>query len=95
MAEEEKRKGANWRPVKITGLSKKLQTAYKNFQAALEELKDGLTEEWNEKYPDGIDGKVISFNVVTGGKVMYMLKDKPKTKAKGVGDGDDVFSMDP
>jgi hypothetical protein len=97
---EGKRKGAHWRPVKVSRLSKEMQKVYKDYQAALEkakglatDLKEGLKEEWNESFPNGReqDGKVCTFNVM-GGVLQYTWVDRPKKKSTEADEGDDVFA---
>ena len=92
-------KGVEWKPVKVTGLSKDMQTLHTKYTDAYEkasklanQLKDGLRDEWDTRYPTGIDGKVCAFNV-TGGKLQYVMKEK--AKGATAGDGDDVFSHHP
>ena len=99
MASEVDKKGVAWRPVKVSSLSPKIQAEYKKYVEAYDKaknlergLKDGLLEEWDSKFPKGVDGKVIAFNI-TGGKLQYAMKamkDGPK-KRKGDDEGDDVF----
>lgn len=98
--------GPAWKPVKTSALSakcKQLDDKYK--QAVLEanrdadELREALTSEWNEKYPDGIDGKVVAFRVANG-EPSYVWKKMPKQKQKKVAKadqerGDDVFNLEP
>jgi hypothetical protein len=59
-------------------------------------VMEAVSSEWNDKYPDGIDGQICIFNVI-GGALVYIMKDKMKQKesVKKIFDpdrGDDVFS---
>ncbi len=96
---EEGRKGVPWRPVMVSDLSHDRQAEYRQFIAAdatvkslADELKAKLRQEWESKYPDGIDGKTISFTI-TGGRLQYAMVPMKARSKKGVSDeGDAVFS---
>jgi DNA repair ATPase RecN len=86
--------GVEWKPVKVAGLSKEMQALHKSYVELNEKakkeatkLKDQLRDEWNKKFPNGVDGKVAAFNI-TGGKLQYVMKDKDSERDMG----DDVFS---
>jgi hypothetical protein len=100
------KKGAQWRRVQATSLSEKSRKLYRQYAQKVQEasaighkLKDAVTSEWNDKYPDGINGQVCAFNAMNG-VLQYVMKNKkrPKTSAKKAFDeasGDDVFASPP
>ncbi|MCP1751185.1 hypothetical protein [Bradyrhizobium elkanii] len=94
------KKGVQWKPVKISSLSKEAGKLYESYSQALaktkelsNELKDRLREDWNKAFPEGIDGKACAFNVM-GETIQYTMTEKAKQKAKSIDEdeGDDVFS---
>jgi len=92
-----------WKRVKAKGLSAHNQRLYERYAQAFEaandlgqQLRDVVSWEWTNKYPDGLDGKVCIFNAI-GGALMYVMKDKSQLgeSVKNLFDadrGDDVFS---
>lgn len=96
---EEGRKGVPWRPVKVSDLSQDRQTEYRQYldadasaKSLADVLKAKLRQEWESKYPDGIDGKTASFTI-TGGRLQYaMVPMKTRSKNGASDDGDAVFS---
>jgi hypothetical protein len=65
------RKGVEWKPVKAKSLSKANQELYKQyadaFQAAsvlASKLKQAVTIEWENKFPEGVNGQDCSFNAI-------------------------------
>ena len=100
------KKGAQWRRVQATSLSEKSRKLYRQYAQKVQEasaighkLKDAVTSEWNDKYPDGINGQVCAFNAMNG-VLQYVMKNKkrPKASAKKAFDeasGDDVFGSLP
>jgi hypothetical protein len=96
-------KGAKWKHVRAASLSQHAQQLYREYvatteaaRASGERLKKETTREWNDKYPNGIDGQVCTFNVVSGA-LLYAMKPKTKQqlstkKGFDADRGDDVFS---
>lgn len=93
---------ADWKPVKASSLSEPSRVLYREYvekyqhTAALgQRLKEAVTADWNQKFPDGINGQECAFHVVNGMLQYVMKKQKKKlTKTKGQFDeelGDDVF----
>jgi hypothetical protein len=92
-----------WKHVKAKGLSMHSQTLYERYAHAFEsadklgqQLKESVSLEWNNKYPDGIDGQICIFNAI-GGTLMYLMKEiaeleENAKKAFDADRGDDVFS---
>jgi hypothetical protein len=92
-----------WKHVRAKALTVHNQTLYERYAQAFEaandlgrQLTEAVSNEWNDKYPDGIDGQICIFNVI-GGALVYIMKDKMKQKesVKKIFDadrGDDVFS---
>lgn len=100
------KEGAAWKHVKASALSADCQAFYAKYaqmirdsKIAAQELQDTVTQEWNTKFPNGIDGKVCAFRVANG-NLMYVMKKMPKQKkAKrntiALEKGDDVFAFSP
>jgi hypothetical protein len=96
-------KRLRWKRVKAKALSMNDQTLYERYAQAFQvadelgrQLKERVSLEWNNKYPDGIDGQICIFNAV-GGALMYLMKDlrnlEENVKTAFDADrGDDVFS---
>jgi len=101
------KKGARWRPVQASSLSASSRELYRQYVQKLQganalgkELKEAVTREWNDKFPDGINnGEVCAFNALNG-VLQYVMKHQKKTRtvAKKVFDedsGDNVFGSPP
>jgi hypothetical protein len=87
-------KGIAWQKVKVSSLDKDLQDKHAKYMHALDtannlatELKSSLKAAWQKKFPDGIDGKVASFNITGGSLQMAMTAGKTDTD-----DGVDAFA---
>lgn len=92
-----------WKRVKAKALTMHNQTLYERYAQAFEaandlgrQLKEAVSSDWNNRYPDGMDGQICIFNAI-GGTLMYTMKDKPKlgdriTKQFDADRGDDVFA---
>ena len=98
---EQEKTGVDWKPVQASSLSEASRGLYEeyasDFADALDsanKLKDAVTKEWNEKYPNGIDGQICSFNAI-GGHLNYVMVDKKakekKRRAFDPNEGDNVF----
>jgi hypothetical protein len=91
-----------WKRVKAKALTINNQILYKRYAQAFHladelgrQLKEKVSLEWNNKYPDGIDGQICIFNAI-GGALMYLMKDLMKLEHDvaifDADRGDDVFS---
>jgi hypothetical protein len=94
--------GVDWKPVKASSLDGGLRRDYQEYVNAFKKaselarkLKDDVTQEWNEKYPSGIKGKIAAFNAI-GGRLLVVMKDKEKKagpeKVFDENEGEDVFA---
>ena len=98
------REGGAWKHVRASALSADCQVFYAKYaqmirdsRIAAQELQDTVTQEWNTKFPNGIDGKVCAFRVANG-NLMYVMKKMPKQKqakrnTAALEKGDDVFAF--
>jgi hypothetical protein len=95
-------KGVPWRPVQASGLSEKSRNLYHQYREAYEaakaigaKLKTAVQQDWDMNYPNGLDRKFCSFNVVNGIlNYAWVPTKKSKRQKRGLDEteGDNVFA---
>jgi hypothetical protein len=81
------RSGPGWKFVDTTAFQGATKNAWDEYKTHWDTLIKTLVSEWNNKYPNGMDGKFIAFKTEND-ELKYLLK--AKRTAQG-SKGDDVF----
>lgn len=83
------RSGPGWKFVDPNTLQGNAKKAWDTYCEHWNALMDTLENEWNTKFPQGIDGKSIVFKTEND-ELKYLLK--AKRSGPGPTKGDDVFA---
>jgi hypothetical protein len=79
-------RGPSWKHARVSVLSAESKALYDrylqqiaNADEVAQILKATVTDEWNAKFPKGLNGKVRAFRVANG-DLTYVMKKKPKLR---------------